>query len=321
MLTLGMAAVTLGAALFYSTFFKTTSLKDEPVTNIRICQVIEHEALAAVVAGLKETLAADKTRRYNVTVETCQGNAATAAQILEKFANSQTDVAVTVGTLPSQVAFKSAQEGRLKVVFASVTNPKDIAPSFEKVSMTGVSNFVPLRPQLEMFRKIQPSLKNLGMIYNTSEANSSYIIRQMEPLCREMGIRLITQGISKITELWQAVEKILPTVDAIFISNDNLVLSCMENLCALCAKKNVPVYVSDTDQVAKGCVAALGPNQVDIGRQAAVLVQRILNGEAADSIPLEAPQTTEWVVNAAGPLPLPESVRAEATKVLSGGAS
>lgn len=308
------AAVLLSAAASYMGLQKKETRK-EAVAHIRVCQVVEHEALTAVVTGLKEVLAADTSRRYNVTVDTCQGNAATAAQMLEKSASTKTDVAVTIGTLPSQVAYKLAKEGRLNVVFASVTNPEDIAPSFEKTTMTGVSNFVALRPQIEMFLKIQPSLKTLGMIYNTSEANSVYIVKQMEGMCQEMGLRLVAQGISKMADLRPATEKILPSVDALFVSNDNLVLSCMENLCSLCTPKGVPVYVSDTDQVAKGCVAALGPNQVDIGRQAGQLVLRILNGEKPMSIPVQYPQKTELVVNTKGAIPVPPEVFSQATKV------
>lgn len=304
----------VGIIFSFSYLQKRKTRTGEKMATVRVCQVVEHEALDAVVQGLKEVITQDSPCK--VIVENCQGNGAMAAQILEKFANSPTDVCVTIGTLPSQVAYKIAKSGRLKVVFASVTNPTDIAPEIQNTNMTGVSNFVDLRPQLDLFLKLQPELKTLGMIYNTAEANSVYIVKAMEPLCKEKGLQLITQGISKISELWQAAEKILKTADAVFISNDNLVLSCMENLCALCAKRRVPVYVSDTDQVEKGCVAALGPNQVEIGRQTGFLVRRILKGEDINSIAIEYPLKTELVVNTAkAPFLIPHDIVEHADKV------
>lgn len=303
------------AALAFFCWQKKGSTAQPTIPTVRVCQVIEHEALNAVVTGLKEVLNRPD-RPCQVVVENCQGNAAIAAQMLEKFANSPTDVCVTIGTIPSQVAYKLAKAGQLKVVFSSVTNPADIAPDLKNVNMTGVSNFVELRPQLELFRKLQPSLKTLGVLYNTAEANSGYIIRALIPLCEEMGIRLVTQGVSKVPELTQATEKLVKTVDAVFISNDNLVLSCMDYLCFACAKQGIPVYVSDTDQVAKGCLAALGPNQEDIGRQTGRLVQRVLQGEDINTIAVEYPSKTELVLNKSkAPFALPDDLLRHATKV------
>ena len=301
--------------LILFSFLAVNSARDSDVVKVKVCKVIEHEALNSVVSGMTDYLNTQTDKKYEVSVETCQGQMALASQIVAKFVGSNTDVVVTVGTIPSQAAYKFAKNKQAKVVFSSVTNPGDITSDFINSNMTGVSNFVDLKPQLELFRKIQPNLQRLGMIYNTGETNSASIIERIKPICEKMKIELVVQGISKISELPQALEKMQRKVDAIFISNDNMALSGMETIVETCARNNIPVYVSDTDQVEKGCIAALGPNQYDIGVQTGKLVQQIAEGNDVNSLEIQYPDKTELYVNSKSVLKIPDSIIAEAKRV------
>ena len=309
--TIILAATVLSSVLF----FKFSKKEDNLAFNVRVCKVIEHEALNAVVAGMSNYLSAQKGKKFKISVETCQGNMALASQIIAKFANTKTDVVVTVGTIPSQAAYRIAKDRRIRTVFSSVTNPADICGDFSNSNMTGVSNFVKLEPQLEIFKKIQPNLQKIGMIYNTSEANSASIIKNIRPICEKMKIELMVQGISKISELPQATEKLAKNVDAIFISNDNMVLSGMRNIIAICGKNGIPLYVSDTDQVEKGCAAALGPNQYNIGIQTGKIVKRIADGEDINKIAIQYPDKTELYVNTKSIPKIPAEVLGQAKKI------
>ena len=285
--------------------------------KIKVCKVVEHEAINSVVAGLCDYLKGlerlqQSGEKYNISIETCQGNVAIASQIIAKFVDAKADVIVTVGTIPSQAAYKYAKTGKAKVVFSSVTNPEDISSDLQGKNITGVSNFIDLLPQLELFKKIQPNLKSLGIIYNTSEANSFFIVKKLRTICDQLSIKLVEQGISKVSELPQATEKLSISADAVFISNDNMALSGMNNIISICSKKNVPVYVSDTDQVEKGCTAALGPNQYDIGIQTGKIVERIVSGEDINRIAIQYPETTELFVNTKSVIKIPDEVVSEA---------
>ena len=82
-----------------------------------------------------------------------------------------------------------------------------------------------------------------------------------------------------------------------FITNDNTALSGIPYIVKACNKSNVPVYVSDTDQVVKGCLASLGPNQYEIGRQTGRIVKKIMDGEDINDMPVEYPDKTELFIN------------------------
>lgn len=135
-----------------------------------------------------------------------------------------------------------------------------------------VSNFVELEPQIKLFQKIQPNLKRLGFLYNPSEVNSLSLIKQLEELCPKFDISLILQAANKTSEVAQAATKLASNVDAVFISNDSTALSALQAIINAATKVKVPVYISDTDAVELGALAALEPNQYKVGLQTADII-------------------------------------------------
>jgi putative ABC transport system substrate-binding protein len=272
----------IGGAVVWKHRERTGSAHDFKVS---ICKVTEHEAIDSVVKGIQDFLR--KHSDIKLTVDTCQGNRATAAQIISKFVDSNSDVVVTVGTMPTQVAFKLAEDGTIKLVFASITDPDSVSPNL--VNTTGVSNFVDIRSQIELFKRIQPDLKKLGIIYDTGEINSVIIVKHVKEAVEELGIELVEVGIQRSSDILQAAKSIVRDVDAVFISNDNMVLAGISYVIRTFKNARKPVYVSDTDQVPKGCLAALGPDQYGIGLQAGRMIERIKNREDINRIPVEYP--------------------------------
>jgi putative ABC transport system substrate-binding protein len=256
---------------------------------------MEHEALDSVAQGIMDYFKNSKEVQFKI--DTCQNSQALAIQIISKFVNSGGDIFVSIGTMLAQASFKLAKENKIKLVFSSVTNPYSIASSFKGTNTTGVSNFIDLKPQIELFRKIQPKLKKLGIIFNTGESNSVDIVKRLKPVTEEMGIELIEQGMQKASDIPQAINSLVQKVDAVFISNDNTSLTGISFIVNVCNKNKIPVYVSDTDQVAKGCLAALGPNQYKIGIQTGKIVEKIVKGVDMDTIPVEFPSSTEIFIN------------------------
>ena len=171
-----------------------------------------------------------------------------------------------------------------------------------------------------LFKKIQPNLKRLGIIYNPGEVNGVKIIKELEKVCASLDLVLVKQTVTRTGDVPQAAAKLAANVDAIFISNDNTALSGFQSIikAALDAKK--PVYVSDTDEVEKGAVAALGPNQFEVGQQTGRMIVRALNGEDLGEIPVEFPKKTELYINLTAAknvgLKIPQDLIFSATQVI-----
>jgi putative ABC transport system substrate-binding protein len=252
---------------------------------IYISQVIEHPALNSTTQGIKDILSKNG---FSVHVESAQASPALASQIASKFMAQNLTVVVGVGTVSAQSFVKYALQNKVKLVFSSVTDPKGAFP--ESPNIGGVSNFVPLEPQLELFKKLQPGLNRLGILYNAGEANSISIVKKLKTIFPTYGLTLVEQTINKTADVAQSVVQLAERSDAIFISNDNTALSAMKTITKL---SKVPVYVSDIDAVSLGAVAALGPDQYEVGQQTGEMILRVLKG---DKPTIELPNKTKKVI-------------------------
>jgi putative ABC transport system substrate-binding protein len=274
--------------------------------KVYITQVVEHRALDSTTKGIVDGLAQEgfnSGKNLELKIESAQGSAALAAQIASKYVHQNPDVVVGVGTIAAQSFAKYAQQDKAKLVFSSVTDPIG-AGLVKKLSnpgnnTTGVSNFVALEPQLKLFLKLQPLMNKLGVIYNPGEANSVHIVKQLQKICPELGIKLVIQTVNRSSEVAQAATKLSKQVDAFFISNDNTLLSALQSVIVAANRAQIPVYVSDTDAVELGALAALGPNQYSIGVQTGKMIAKILRGEDPNQMPVEFPQKTETYINPA----------------------
>jgi putative tryptophan/tyrosine transport system substrate-binding protein len=280
-----------------------TCLASKP-KKVFISKVVDHPALDSTVNGIIDVLTENgyKTgENLVVKVESAQATMLLAAQIAMKYLNQSPDVVVGVGTITAQSFAKYALENKVKLVFSSVTDPvaanlvSDIKENNNNI--TGVSNFVNLEPQINLFLKLQPNLKKLGIIYNPTEINSVSIVKKLEKLCTDKSITLIKQTINKTADASQATVRIASKVDAIFISNDNTALSALTTIIQAANKFKIPVYVSDTDAVSAGALAALGPNQYQVGKQTGKMIAKLLQGEDMKSMPVEFPIDNQLFIN------------------------
>ena len=285
-------------AIFYLYSQKNST---KSAKKVFINKIVDHYALDQTVQGIIDALKEDNIfDSIEFKVESSQGNASLVSQINNKFIAQKADIIVAVGTLPAQNAAKYALENKTKLLFSSVTDPVGADLTYEnalKNNITGVSNFVPLEPQLDIFRQILPDIKNLGIIFNAGESNSVSIVNKLEKSCPNFGIKLIKQSITNSSQAHQAAIKLSSLVDAIFISNDNTALSSLQTIIKAAKEANIPVFVSDTDAVKLGALAALGPNQYQVGYQTGKIVSLVLSGKNMSDMPIEFPKNTELFLN------------------------
>ena len=272
--------------------------------TISIIQVVEHPALNATRQGVLDALIAqgfvpEKTMKW--IYGNAQGNVSLALQIAQKSLASQAQVIVTLGTTPTQAAMAVTRDTKTPIVFASVTDPVNSSIlknlSQPEGHITGVSNLTPIKPQFEMFQALLPNLKRIGIIFNPGEANSVRLNEIMITEGKKMGIEVILAPASKSSEVGSAAMRLAGKVDALFVNNDNTALSAFESVVQAGMQQGIPAFVSDTDMLDRGALAALGPNQYEIGVQTGNQVARLLRGEKIQNIPVEFPQNIELHLN------------------------
>jgi putative ABC transport system substrate-binding protein len=278
--------------------------EDSNRETIAITQIVEHPALDATKLGIIDELKKnDFIDNKNIRIEfaSAQGNPTLATQIAQKFVGEEPAAIVAIGTTSAQ-AFVSLTKARsIPVIFSSITDPigAKLVNDLKKPgsNFTGASNLVSAEPQLISFKEILPKLKTLGIVYNPGEVNSVKMIEVTTKAAKKMGIEVLTSPANKSSDIPQATEALIGKVDAIFVNNDNTALSAFKTIVKIATTANIPVFVSDTDMVEQGAIAALGPNQYELGRQTGKMLIKVLKGAKPSELPVEFPTKVELVLN------------------------
>ena len=194
--------------LILNIFFITNIFAAEKMKRVFISQLVEHPALDMTVKGIVNGLERSGYVRgvnLDLGVESAQSNTALASQIAVKFVSKEPDVVVSVATIAAQSLAKYARDKKIKLVFSSVTDPlkAELVSSINNPgnNSSGISNFVELKQQIELFLEIQPQLKSLGFIYNPMEVNSLTLIEKLKEVCSKYKIELVLQAANKTSEV------------------------------------------------------------------------------------------------------------------------
>ncbi len=307
-----------------------------PPFSLWILQGAAHPALDETREGLLEELARAgyaEGRNLELRVHVVQGSPDMALSIVQKMFHSRRkpDVIVPIGTSVAQIVkrqMERADHPAIQSLFSSITDPlgAGLVTRMEAPggSMSGVSNFVPLEPQVRMLKALlgKETLR-LGVIMNPGEANSVSVVEQLKKVAPGEGITIITGAAPDTGKVAPAAMRLQKQgVDAVFLHNDNTVLSAAETLFrTLTLEGGIPVMASDNAFVARGALCALGPSQRDVGAQTARMILRVvLEGKNAGTLPVEQVTRTGLHLNLEAArrcgITIPEAVLHQAAQVV-----
>ncbi len=271
-------------------------------TSVAITQIVEHPALDSVRQGVKDELAdaglvEGKNLKWNY--ESAQGNPSTAAQIAKKFAGDSPDVIVAIATPSAQTMAATARN--IPIVFSAVTDPvgAKLVSNMQKPgkNITGVTDLTPIDKHMQLVKRVVPSAKTVGVIFNPGEANSLTLLNLVKKYAPMQGMKVVEASASKSSEVLSAARSLVGKADVIYIPTDNTVVSAFSAVVKVGQAAKIPVVAGDTDSVKQGAVAALGFNYYDVGRQTGKMVLQILNGTKPGSMAVQGVEKMELFVN------------------------
>ncbi len=285
--------------LFILSLVSLSSSQSAPV-KVSILQIIDHPALNINREGILEELKAlgyKEGDTLTVDFQSAQGNPTLSSQIAQKFASNNPDIIVAIGTSAAQAVMAATKDKKIPVVFTAVTDPlssklvTDLkAPTG---NVTGVSDFIAVESQFALFKRLLPTIKTLGIVYNPGEENSTALNEMMEKAAKTFGWKLEMATANKTNDVFAATQSLCGKVDAVFINNDNTALSAFKSVVKATRACNIPAFVSDIDIVDQGALAALGPDQRALGHQTARMVDFILKNPKAPLPAVGFPEKTE----------------------------
>lgn len=256
--------------------------------SIGISQFAEHGSLdncrEGFLAGLAE---AGIVEGENLTVsfDNAQADTGTASQIADSYVSDGVDLICAIATPSAMSAYNSCMETDIPVVYTAVSDPIAAGLANEDGtsvgSITGTSDKLPVAEQLKMIREILPDAEKIGILYTTSEANSVSTIEEYKAIAGDYGFEIVETGINTLADVDMAAADMAGKVDCISNLTDNTVVSALQTVLAYANEANIPVFGSEVEQVKNGCLASMGIDYVELGKQTGTMAAAILKGEAA----------------------------------------
>lgn len=284
-----------------STSANSTS-SSKKVKNIGISQLVEHPALDASRKGFIEGLNSKgfkENENVKIEYQNAQGDIPTAQTISNNFVSNKKDLILAIATPAAQAAYNSTKD--IPILVTAVTDPvkSGIVKSINKPesNVTGTSDALPMDKQFELIKKLVPNCKKIGVLYNTSEANSEFQIKAAKEQAEKLNFQLVTVGVTSSNDLSQALNSLLSNIDVLYTPTDNLIASSMSMISSKCIEKKIPVIGAEKAHVDGGALATEGIDYYKLGFQTGVMAAEILEGKKPQDMPIQTLKETKLVIN------------------------
>ena len=270
--------------------------------EIGISQFVEHPSLDLAREGFIDQLAEEgfiEGENIKIDLQNAQADFSTAQTIAQRFNQNKVDLVLAIATPSAQTAANVLKN--TPVLITAVTDPVEagIVQSMEKpgANITGTTDMNPVAKQLELIRDFLPEVKDIGILYNPGEVNSTVQVKLAKEKAKEMGINLEEATVSNSSEVSLAVSSLVDNVDAIYVPTDNIIVSAMPTVLQTAHNRQVPVFASENNSVEQGAIATLGIDYYQLGKQTGSMAARILNGSNPAEMPVESSKQLKLYIN------------------------
>ncbi len=279
--------------------------------KVGITQIVEHPALNKAKQGFKDAL-----KEAGIDVEydekNANGEVATANLIANTLVSSKPDLIYAIATTTTQAVAQATND--IPVVFSAITDPE--SAGILKENVTGVSDRVNIKQQLELMKKLNPNAKKVGVIFNSSEQNSMVQVNDLKTAASELGMEVVATGVTQASEIPQASETLIGEVDMIYTPTDNLVASLINLITEKATAAKKIVFGAEAAHVEGGALITQGVDYYELGKRAGQMAIEILKGKKPSEIKIETVELNDIVVNektlnALG-IVLPEDIKTKA---------
>lgn len=299
----------------------------DKVYTIGINQLVQHGALDAAkegfIEGLKEK-GYEEGKNIKFDYQNAQGDISIAQTISQQFVNGKVDMIFAIATPAVQAAYNATKD--IPIVFTAVTDPVAAEVASEWASsgnnVTGTSDMVPMDEQLELLTSLVPDIKTLGVVYNTSEANSLIQVQELKRQAEKLNISIKEISVTNVSEIDQNLSAALGSIDALYAPTDNTIASAYDLVGNRAVKKGVPILCAEEAGVSKGGLCSIGIDYFKLGKEAGYKAAEVLGGKNPSDIEITTLSDMNISINTDVAeklnITIPEDILTKATKVTGG---
>lgn len=302
-LTLGLTLIVGAVAILLCSDLDSRHAGIHSKSRVLRVAAVQQISIPALDQGLAGALEALKERGYSdggrmaVTKYNAHGDVSTANAIAKNVTSSDFDLILSFSTVSLQTlanANRFATPPR-RHVFSLVSDPYAAGVGISRENhlnhppyMTGHGNLAPVQEAFEVARRMLPTLRSVGLVWDPSEVNSVVTTTLARKVCASMGITLVEASAANSNEIAEATASLLARrVQAIWVSPDLIASHGVDLIISKARITQIPVFTSIPTNGVSGALFELGANYQSLGKAAGNLAADVLEGQDPATVPVE----------------------------------
>lgn len=291
--------------------------------TVGILQTVSHPSLdeihRGIIAGLKQ---AGYVNHKNIKIDfqNAQGDQSNLKSMSDRFL--QNNAKVTIGIATPAVQSLANEPGNTPVIMGAVSDPvgTGLVKSLQKPGgkVTGVKDREPIKQQLKLIKNFIPNLKDIGVVYTSSDDSSTSEFKEFKELAQKDGINVHAYTITSTNDIEQVAQTMAGKVQAVYVPTDNTVASGFSSLIKATNSAKIPVFPAVDSMVKSGGIATICVSQYDMGVLTGKMAAKVLKGANPANLPVESVHNFSTVINEKAAqelnIQIPQSVIKQAEK-------
>jgi len=257
------------------------------------------------VKGLRDGLREQgyiEGENLSVELRDAKGDRSALQPAAAELVNKKVNVIFTTGTRATEVAKAATKE--IPIVFRHPADPVAVGllknMKRPEGNVTGVAAFSSDTGQkrLEVLKALVPKLRRLHIFYDANNKFSADNLAAIRKGAAKLQLEVVEHPVKTSDELQNSLDYLQARDgDAIFMIPDALIESNASIIFDGAKKLKLTTMCDQENWVAKGCLAAYGPNYAQMGRQAALLVDKLFKGAKPKDVPVQWAAKFDLVIN------------------------
>ena len=259
------------------------------------------ELLRGFRQGIKESGLLEG-KGYVTTYRNAQGDIATLGAILDEFNGNDVDLVFSISTPVLQATLRKL-EGK-PVVFAGVLDPiaagAGKSDSDHRAGLTGSYLRFPYVEMAKVVRTVFPSASKVGTLFSPGEINSVQSRDRFESALKAEGLVLQSVPVNGPSDVSDAALSMCQSgIEVVCQISDNVNNASFPAISRACEMSRMPLFTFSPSLVRRGAVLGVGCDFEENGREAGLLVAKVIRGGNPSQIPFEPTTKVARTVNLA----------------------
>lgn len=253
--------------------------------TIFISQSIAKDSLDQMRKGfVKGMVEKGFVENQNVTYmyENANGDSGLAEKIADLAIEKAPNLIISIGEISTVPLSNKIKD--IPIIFMGCANAEKMGLCDDKSmpvsNVTGVRDSHLLDESLKYISENHEDVKKLGYIYNVNNELSNYDMSYLKFYATGYDIDIYTVGIKKAADIGKAIDNILPKVDGVFFSTDDMVNESSSVIIDAFTSAGKKSFAVKGEIVNDKLIYTISPDKSLVGYEAADIADTLLKGKS-----------------------------------------